>query len=521
MTETALCNHLFMAFLLRLAGTAGWYGAYADFARSTKQVGTDDKRLLMIPGIGDLQHYIDFLIKQTPGGREGRMARFTKSLYHASLPGDCNSTVGEYCDFLERISVELVLRVRETWQSRKSIAREDWVSLVDDVLKAAITKPKRCKRTMFLSGLIVADVEEIWVKPFGEARNVYLGSGGRRGLQMLETPATMKWENNLSKSRRILDFLNDQADDVILTALGLERVNDTVRIKINRRPLEISDVDNIACKISISQGRTTGARLIIRNPALNNVYDFPILHQWKRYFNMGALQGIALEGVAVLRAIGREIHHQFKFQDEDERWPAYCRKMTEYWSTLNNEVTGSDGEEDSLNSGQILDENETDVVIREPTKTKKGLSLEESDVDGMEEEESVASEKSVLFLGWGVLDEDDDDDDESVICAKKTKKRIVLEESDGDGFEEEESVTSENSEKDDDEDSVVCAKKTKRRFVLEESDGEGFEEEESVTSENSEASARFLGRGVVEEDDDEDPVSTTKKRRMLLESDGS
>ncbi len=141
-----------------------------------------------------------------------------------------------------------------------------------------------------------------------------------------------------------------------MTALGLERVNDTVRIKINRRPLEISDVDNVACKISISQGRTTGARLIIKNPALNNVYDFPILDQWKRYFNnMGALEGIALKGVAVLRAIGREIHQQFKFQDEDERWPTYCWKMTEYWSNLNNEVTGSDKEEDSLTSGQILD----------------------------------------------------------------------------------------------------------------------------------------------------------------------
>jgi hypothetical protein len=243
-------------------------------------------------------------------------------------------------------------------------------------------------------------------------------------------------------------------------------------------------------------------------------------HQWKRYFNMSVLQAIALKGVAVLGAIGREIHHQFKFQDEDERWPTYCRKMTEYWSNLNNEVTGSDGEEDSLTSGQILDESETDVIIREPTKTKRGLSLEESDVDGMEEEESVTSEKSVrCLLGWGVLEEDDDED--SVVCMKKTKRRFVLEDSDGDGFEEEESVTTENSKKDDDEDSVVCATKTKRRLVLEESDGDGFEDGESVTSENSEKSAQFLGWGVLEEDDDEDSVCTTKKRRMLLESDDS
>ncbi len=65
--------------------------------------------------------------------------------------------------------------------------------------------------------------------------------------------------------------------------------------------------------------------------------------------------------------------------------------------------------------------------------------MEESDVDGMEEEESVTSEKSVQFLGWGILEEDDDDD--SVVCATKTKRRLVLEESDVDGFEEEQSVT--------------------------------------------------------------------------------
>ncbi len=56
---------------------------------------------------------------------------------------------------------------------------------------------------------------------------------------------------------------------------------------------------------------------------------------------------------------------------------------------------------------------------------------------------------------------------------------------------------------------------------MEDSDVDGFEEEQSVTSENSEKSARFLGWGVLEEDDDEDSVCTTKKRRMLLEDDDS
>jgi hypothetical protein len=47
--------------------------------------------------------------------------------------------------------------------------------------------------------------------------------------------------------------------------------------------LTIADLDNMACKLSIAQGRTTGARIISLAPIVNQPYDSPFFQQWRRF----------------------------------------------------------------------------------------------------------------------------------------------------------------------------------------------------------------------------------------------
>jgi hypothetical protein len=103
----------------------------------------------------------------------------------------------------------------------------------------------------------------------------------------------------------------------------------------NRRELQLTDIDNIACKLSIYQGKTTGSRLVTRKPALNNVYDFPLLPGWEKGFNTDLLNSICEKSVQVLSTekknfCHKNIHEQFTFFEEKSLWPHYCKNI-DHW----------------------------------------------------------------------------------------------------------------------------------------------------------------------------------------------
>ncbi|MGL4995821.1 MAG: hypothetical protein ACRC6G_06595, partial [Deefgea sp.] len=89
-----------------------------------------------------------------------------------------------------------------------------------------------------------------------------------------------------------------------------------------------------ACKMLVYQGKTTGARLVINKPSMNNVYDFPLLPQWKTGFNLVLLLRISRNAVAILTlkqnnvkaGLNKPIHAEFVFNGECEIWPRMCRE---------------------------------------------------------------------------------------------------------------------------------------------------------------------------------------------------
>jgi hypothetical protein len=326
-------EYLFRASVLRLAGTVGVYIAFAEhWKQKYEQDEATHVKNILIPGIAKLGEFREFLQMNTEGGGEGKMGPYTKCLYHDSLPGACTSNVDAFCGMLESLAHELprkLLQMLRQGVDQNGTKREDFVTAVAKSLETCNNRRKGNEKYKFLASLMVADVEEVMEDPFGTADHVVLGYGGKRGLQLLETSEE---NHDGSKATRILNFLDKDAPITTIAALGLYREGFKVYVLYNRRRLTIADIDNIACKMSVCQGKTTGARLIIGSPGMNSLHDFPVLPNWRNSFDLGLLLDICNHAVAALPRLpfGKMSNH-FQFNQEASKWPKFCTEVDNYW----------------------------------------------------------------------------------------------------------------------------------------------------------------------------------------------
>jgi hypothetical protein len=326
-----LADIIFRSIILRLSPTVGWYVAFAHFLENNREGDrlkftptAESKRKIYIPGLDDVDLYKQFLKATLNQGLQSSMNIHTKALYRASLLGVCKRTVEDFLLFLNNLKDVLPGRV-DAMQSAGNRKREDWIKLVSQCFEELDSYHEGDGNTQFLASLVIADVEEVAHAPFDKPSEVILGSGGKRGLTMIAGN-----DDNV-KAKAILHYLDKIAPSSILAALGLYRDNEKAYVSFNRRRLLISDIDNISCKMSVCQGKTTGSRLIILHPALNQYYDFPILPQWVEGFNLLFLSTIAEEAIGCLQnsetALHIKIHQLFQYYQEEKHWPTMCSQM--------------------------------------------------------------------------------------------------------------------------------------------------------------------------------------------------
>jgi hypothetical protein len=211
--------------------------------------------------------------------------------------------------------------------------REAWVKLIRNVLCEADGMPQEdfMKTHEFVASLIVADVEEILDTPFGHPSVVYYGYGGKRGISMLQCDGST--EGRRTKAESLLDYLRSINNPKLLTCMGLVRIDGEVCVALNGRPLTITDCDNIGCKMSVAQGKTTGSRLCIEEPAVNNIYDFPLYPEWKK-LEGGKMRILvfAEKAVSAYKVTRKEmfdvIDPNFMFHQGGETWRGMCTEMT-------------------------------------------------------------------------------------------------------------------------------------------------------------------------------------------------
>jgi hypothetical protein len=325
-----LTQTLFKATVVHTAGTAGWYLKYGEL----KGVGGAG---FALPSMEEMPDYIDLLASFAVGGRrQGSMTPFNECLYFNSLMKKCKETIGKYEEFLTVVQTRLGDLMRDIENGKtegKLKTREAWVEYIRDVLcKADGTSKKDFEKNHeFGASLIVDEVEEILATPFAQPSVVYYGYGGKRGISLLQSNKST--EGRRTRAESLLDYLKSIDNPHLLTCLGLVRMNGEVCVALNRRPITITDCDNIGCKMSVGQGKTTGSRLCIGEPAVNNIYDFPLYPAWRELEGGGMrILVFAEKAVSTYMERQKEIFHvmdpNFMLCQEEQTWPGMCMEMT-------------------------------------------------------------------------------------------------------------------------------------------------------------------------------------------------
>jgi hypothetical protein len=120
-------------------------------------------------------------------------------------------------------------------------------------------------KTLFLAGIVLADLEEIVDEPVGPVRYVHLGYGGKEGYESIYVGGDAGTEEKEHTINFVLDaivaYVNNSVDDAILELLGLCRISSgTVVYKINLRPYSRVDAEHLLCKLYIVSQIARGTR---------------------------------------------------------------------------------------------------------------------------------------------------------------------------------------------------------------------------------------------------------------------
>jgi hypothetical protein len=135
-----------------------------------------------------------------------------------------------------------------------------------EVAESSNTRDIDQKKTMFLAGVAMADLDEPLVDPFGEVKWVCLGPGGMAGTKVIvhdNDDSTEDAEQKLLAEQ--VEEMQKITDEEVLAVIGLKRIetSDGVWVnvwKVNHRPYNLIDAEHGDCKVSILLAYARGTR---------------------------------------------------------------------------------------------------------------------------------------------------------------------------------------------------------------------------------------------------------------------
>lgn len=310
---------IFKATVLRCAPTAGYYILFnrwmtihessvsrKDFATMVEPITSKDS--IRVPSMADAASFVEFLAFCSTNGGSSSMAKFTKVLHDAALLDCAKSTIENFGSFLQRYIGELNKLFEKDWSKW---SRDQWIRNIDGMFKQ-LCNPLVGK-SYFIASLVVLDVEEILIDPFGKPELAWLGFGGIRGIAMLDIKEdddlpdvpipddmTKKDYHHMRVCLMLLEALKRAPPDV-LRGLAFEmRDNDLINL-VNNSIIDIRHIDHIICKVSYNETMTTGARLVSIFPSLSQSYGWPVNENISKvYNNIAPLHRLAKKAVSVL-----------------------------------------------------------------------------------------------------------------------------------------------------------------------------------------------------------------------------
>jgi hypothetical protein len=320
-TKEELVDVLMAIIVVTTTGRLAVFQNYAKFLDAETVASVPDTH-------SKLDDFIKFM--KLKSGDKGRICDYIGVLYSRSLMNKCTGTVKEYITFMKDCREKLIalfdLDEFNKWVSSEHSYNYYKCKIGDIFESVGSNGTAKNGRPHFISHIVVSHIDEIFINTSNEDMDIELGYNGAHGPYLIDCGEETK--NNLDRwnvfAKFILDIIESACTEE-LDVWGLERVNDLVVVKINRRPISLIDVECISCKLVATDERTNGSRLISMSPNLYQVYE------WPQKIEFGSLTTI-LAGIATNAAHtfsksevfeSMDINERYKFREETFKWTNY------------------------------------------------------------------------------------------------------------------------------------------------------------------------------------------------------
>jgi hypothetical protein len=157
--------------------------------------------------------------------------------------------------------------------------RSDYLNLLSTLVEGSIPDAKTSNYHKWLCHIIMADIEEFFIDPFGPCLSMGIPAGpySNHGYGMIKRTVSNRrhgsWTCVLDN---IIDYVSERASCDILQILGLKKSTDGVVCNcVNGRPFSGTDVEHYLCKMWMVTRCTFTQFRYTRYPQLANGHTHP------------------------------------------------------------------------------------------------------------------------------------------------------------------------------------------------------------------------------------------------------
>ena len=236
-----LLNATFKSIVLRYTGRLNAYSWYAK----------DRKRMTWLPDIDDIDDFLSY-VRSTinPKLRQAKLRGWVSTQHEHSIPKSTKEFL-PFSKFITNVGKHLPVVLKRMIDCERNRA------LAVHILKEMLFECSERDATGdvgFMSQQVVADVEELFVDPFGkvEADGIHFGSGSKNGLYMIRNGNEhYKKMTDAAVIQSLIKYMEEQVCEADLNMIGYTRAKHgkrTIVNLLNNRALNATDAEHFLCK---------------------------------------------------------------------------------------------------------------------------------------------------------------------------------------------------------------------------------------------------------------------------------
>jgi hypothetical protein len=234
----------FKAILLRYTGRINAYSLYA----------LDGQKKCFLPDREEIKQFLAY-VRTTINPKLGnaKMRGWVSEQHSTSIPNGLKE-YNNFARFLNLVGLRLPVCIERMLDKTVNGERSQAIILLKVMLEGC-NDGDDSGNVGFLAQQVVADVEEIFVDPFGTvtSQGIILGNGSQHGFSMMKNRRVDQHDMFTPDEalKLIIEYMEDYLCDEYIEMLGYRRNKKTdskVVNKVNGRPISATDAEHFLCK---------------------------------------------------------------------------------------------------------------------------------------------------------------------------------------------------------------------------------------------------------------------------------